>query len=134
MDHSSAIIALDFDGTMVKHEYPNIGEPLPMFLYYMDLAKELYQPKIILWTCRSGKPLEQAVEFCAQYGIDLWGVNANPQQHEWSTSAKAYATIYIDDRNLGIPTDENGSVDWTILGRMLLSRLHSYYESQIIKV
>jgi hypothetical protein len=66
-----------------------------------------------------------------RHKIDLWGINITPNQHEWSTSPKAYATTYIDDRNLAIPKDENGSVDWTVLGPLLLERLQEYYEKQV---
>jgi hypothetical protein len=100
-----AIIAIDFDGTIVEHIYPLIGQPVPGAL---EVMKELQAKghRLMLWTMRSGEPLAHAVKYCEDNGIKFWGVNENPEQQTppmWSTSNKQYAQIYIDDAALGCP-------------------------------
>lgn len=96
------IIAIDFDGTIVKHAYPRIGEPVPEAL---DVITELTGNGhfIILWTMRSGKELNEAVDYLTEKGVALYGINYNPSQGEWTKSPKAYAHHYIDDAALGCP-------------------------------
>jgi hypothetical protein len=95
-------IAVDFDGTVVKHEYPKVGETIKGAV---DVLKMLVANKhnIILWTMRSGKQLDDAVNWYKENDIPLFGVNYNPTQVEWTESPKAYAEIYIDDAALGCP-------------------------------
>lgn len=96
------IIAVDFDGTVVKHEFPNIGAPNPGAI---ETLKELVENghKIILYTIRSAKTLEDAIKWYSDNEIPLYGVNKNPQQHRFSTSPKVYAKLYIDDAAFGAP-------------------------------
>ncbi len=96
------IIGIDFDGTVVTHEYPNIGKPIPGCI---ETLKELSERghKLILWTMRSGETLAQAVEYLNKNGISLYGVNENPDQKTWTRSPKAYCQLYIDDAALGCP-------------------------------
>ena len=94
------IIALDFDGTLVKNIYPEIGEPI---MKNIDRIKEEIAKgaKVILWTCRVGKYLEDAVKFCKGYGIHLDAVNENlPDVIEvfGSDCRKIFANEYWDDR------------------------------------
>lgn len=112
----SPIIAIDFDGTLVRHEYPDIGEEAPGAV---DACHKLQNAgyRIILLTMRSGEYLREAVEWCQKRGITLWGVNFNPDQHQWTDSAKVYAHYYIDDAAVGCPLispDDDGRpyVDW----------------------
>lgn len=125
------IIAVDFDGTIVRHEYPDIGAPVPLaietLVALLDEGHEL-----ILWTMRSdgerqGPTLTQAVEFCRANGIDLAGVNANPTQGSWTSSPKAYAHVYIDDAAIGCPLvhpDDGGRpyADWQAIRDALIER------------
>lgn len=97
------IIAVDFDGTIVTHMYPEIG--MPVNHAFIVLKKLLEQDvKLILWTMRSGARLDEAIQFCADNGVQFWAVNTNPLQGEWTDSPKAYAQLYIDDAALGAPT------------------------------
>jgi hypothetical protein len=95
-------IAIDFDGTIVEHKYPAIGKEL---LFAFETMRELQKQKhqLILWTYRSGKELDEAVEFCKERGIEFYAVNKNYPEEEYdgSISRKIDADIYIDDRNLG---------------------------------
>lgn len=96
------IIAIDFDGTCVEHEYPSVGLDV-------DGAVETLQSltkaghRLILFTMRSGEKLEAAVKWFKSRKIELWGVNENPEQSEWTSSPKVHADIYIDDSALGCP-------------------------------
>ena len=95
------IIAVDFDGTVVEHDFPRIGRPVP---YAQTVLNRLQWEgcKIILWTCRSEKYLDDAVKYMEEIGIKLYGVNENPDS-TWNTSPKINADIYIDDKGFGIP-------------------------------
>jgi hypothetical protein len=95
------VIAIDFDGTCVKNNFPGIGESLPCVNIIKSLI--LNGHKIILLTMRTGKQLDQAINWFNTNEIKLFGVNENPDQKRWSLSNKVYADLYIDDNNLGIP-------------------------------
>jgi hydroxymethylpyrimidine pyrophosphatase-like HAD family hydrolase len=95
-------IAIDFDGTIVEHEYPKIGkEKLFAFQTLKELEKE--GARLILWTFRTGKELEEAVEYCRQNGIEFYAVNKNYPEEivDETVSRKIDADIYLDDKNLG---------------------------------
>ena len=97
------IIAVDFDGTIVTHMYPKIGEDNPNAIRVLKKLIE-QDHQLILWTMRSGNTLDEAVAYCAEQGIFFLGVNSNPNQSEWTSSPKQYAHLYIDDAALGCPT------------------------------
>ena len=63
------IIAVDFDGTIVEHKYPEIGRELP---FAIETLKKLQQERhrLILWSVREGKLLQEAVDFCRERGSD----------------------------------------------------------------
>lgn len=102
LNPTNKIIAIDFDGTVVEHRYPDIG---PEMLFAFDTLRELQKKghRLILWTYRHGEYLEEAVNFCLKHGIEFYAVNANfpGETHLEMGSRKIYADIYIDDRNLG---------------------------------
>ena len=95
-------IAVDFDGTIVDHAYPKIGKEK---LFAFQTLKELEKrgARLILWTFRTGKELEDAVEFCRQNGVEFYAVNKNYPEEivDANVSRKIDADIYIDDKNLG---------------------------------
>ena len=102
IDFTGIKIAVDFDGTIVDHEYPAIGkEKLFAFLTLRELNKK--GARLILWTFRAGKELEEAVEFCRQNGIEFYAVNRNYPEEIMTDdiSRKIDADIFIDDKNLG---------------------------------
>lgn len=114
VDLSGIKIAVDFDGTIVEHAYPEIGkEMLFAFLTLKELNKK--GVRLILWTFRSGKELEEAVEYCRKNGIEFYAVNKNyPEEVMNETiSRKIDADIFIDDRNLG------GFPGWSAVWQML---------------
>jgi len=99
-------IAIDFDGTIVEHKYPQIGKPI---LFAFETLKELQKRghKLILWTFRAGKELQEAVDFCKKNGIEFYAVNKSYPEEKFNPdriSRKIDAELFIDDRNLeGFP-------------------------------
>ncbi|BAX78880.1 BT0820 family HAD-type phosphatase [Labilibaculum antarcticum] len=96
------IIAVDFDGTIVQHKYPEIGSEIPFAIESLiALQKEGHQ--IILWTYRTGGMLFEAVDYCEKRGLEFYCVNSNYPEEEFddTISRKIYADLYIDDRNFG---------------------------------
>lgn len=108
------IIAVDFDGTIVEHQYPDIGKP-KMFAFETLKALQDRGDQLILWTYRAGDKLDEAVEYCRKNGIEFYAVNKNyPEEVFDSTiSRKINADVYIDDRNLG------GFIDWSTVWQKL---------------
>lgn len=99
-------IAVDFDGTIVEHRYPEIGRERTMATETLKrLQRENPDLHLILWTVREGELLDQAVEWCRKRGLEFYAVNSNytdePAAGGASTGRKVTADIYIDDRNLG---------------------------------
>lgn len=95
-------IAVDFDGTIVEHKYPYIGEEQ---LFAFDTLKQLQQEghQLILWTFRAGKTLKDAVEYCKHNGVEFYSVNESypGEKLDATTSRKLDADLFIDDRNFG---------------------------------
>jgi hypothetical protein len=115
-------ICIDFDGTIVEHDYPRIGKPVPLAIETMKGLQE-QGALLILFTMRSGKYLQEAVDYLKDNGIELYGVNTNPSQSTWTQSPKAYGQIYIDDAALGCPTlvvdGGRPMVDWIMVRQYL---------------
>jgi GNAT superfamily N-acetyltransferase len=107
---SSKVFSIDFDGTLVEHDYPRVGDPLPGAF---EVLKELQAAghKLILWTCRedqgyniSRQFLREAVEFCRSQGIEFDSVNEALHEHDFRDKGprrKPYAHYYIDDAIIG---------------------------------
>ena len=95
------IIAVDFDGVIVENRFPSIGRPhIGVINGLIERRKK--GDKLILWTCRCGPTLIDAVAFCRNVGLEFDAVNENlPMMIEkyGSDSRKVYADCYIDDRN-----------------------------------
>jgi len=107
-------IAVDFDGTIVEHAYPEIGKEK---LFAFQTLKELNKmgANLILWTFRTGKELDDAVEFCRKNGVEFYAVNKNyPEEvFDETVSRKINADIYIDDKNAG------GFPGWSEIWQMI---------------
>jgi hypothetical protein len=111
MKYLNVPIAIDFDGTCVTHEYPEVGGDIGAVPVIQLLAEQ--GARIILHTIRSGEQLQAAINWFEQHDITLWGINTNPEQSAWSNSPKPYAKIYIDDAALGCPLlypDQDGYI------------------------
>ena len=100
------IIALDFDGTVVTHEFPEIGIEIDNCVQTLKRLNKA-GTKIILSTMRSNSQernfLDEAVEWFKERGIPLFGIQRNPEQDSWTSSPKCYAHMYIGDDALGCP-------------------------------
>lgn len=113
------IIGVDFDGTIVEDRYPDIGEEIP---FATDALKMLIKEhhRIILWTVREGKYLEDAVNWCRERGVEFYAVNRDYPEETTDNnqyfSRKLKADLWIDDRNLG------GLPDWGTIYRMVTRR------------
>ena len=99
----SITVCVDFDGTMVQHEYPDIGKETEGCVETLKRWVDEYNVGIILDTMRSGDSLDEAVAWCKEKGIKLYGISKDPEQEKWTDSPKAYAPFSIDDRNVGCP-------------------------------
>ena len=113
------IIAVDFDGTIVEHRYPKIGEERPFAIETLKmLIRDRHQ--LILWSVREGELLDEAVQWCRERGVEFWAVNRDyPEEdsrHNQHFSRKLKADIFIDDRNLG------GLPDWGTIYEMITKR------------
>ncbi len=114
------VIAVDFDGTIVEHKYPQIGKEIP---FAIATLKKLQAERhlLILWTVRESDLLEEAVEYCRKRGLEFYAVNANhPDEQVRSDQAspcrKVRADMYIDDCNVGkLP-------DWGAIYEMVHNR------------
>lgn len=96
------IIAVDFDGTLHNAEFPSIGNPLPASIEVMQKLKQDGHT-IILWTCRSGQPLYEAVVWMVENEIPFDYINRPCPEHMKKfdkDSRKVYADTYIDDKGL----------------------------------
>ena len=132
MNNRVPIIAVDFDGTLCDHRFPDIGGEVPEAFHWLRHFQS-HGCRLILWTMRSddrpdgSNPLAAAVAWCKARGVDFWAVNANPEQASWTRSPKAHAHIYIDDAALGCPlcdfprADSRPVVDWSVVGPRVCS-------------
>ena len=108
-------IAVDFDGTIVEHAYPKIGKPIPFAFEMLQKLQQEEHHKLILWTIREGRLLQEAVDFCETNGIYFYACNKNyPEEEPYDDiPRKIAADIYIDDRNIG------GLLDWTMIYKVI---------------
>ena len=118
------VIAVDFDGTCVTHDYPYIGSEIGAVPVLRELVDAGYN--LVLNTMRSGRLEKDAVKWFKENNIPLYGVNCNPDQKSWTSSPKVFADLYIDDAALGIPlktspTSTRPFVDWVAVRELLVS-------------
>lgn len=109
------IIAVDFDGTIVEHEYPKIGKEIPFAITTLKMLIE-QRHRLILWTVRKGDLLQEAVDWCKERGVEFYAVNKNFPEEEMGCNggySKINAEIFIDDCNLG------GIPDWGKIYQMI---------------
>ena len=101
------LIAVDFDGTIVEHRYPAIGKEIP---FATETLRQLIAQhhRLILWTIRKGRLLDEAVEWCRERGVEFYAVNQNYPEEHWTEDGerKIRYDLVIDDRNIG------GLPDW----------------------
>ena len=119
------IIAVDFDGTIVEHRYPKIGKPIPFAIEtLLELQKEGHQ--LILWTVREGELLQEAIDYCAERGLNFYAANANYPEESIPSPRKVNVEMFIDDRNIG------GLPDWGVIYKAVHSTIDGENSFQTI--
>lgn len=102
-------IAVGFDGTLVEHRFPNVGRIKNNVISKLsqhcnDLINDGFNPIIILWTCREGKYLDVAKDWCKNNLPEIIQptfYNENPDIHrKYSICRKIYADEYWDDKSV----------------------------------
>jgi len=130
-------VLIDFDGTCVRHEFPNVGKDIGAQKVLKKLVENGH--RLILFTMRSdvnnptsdnidivnkpGNYLTDAVNWFKKNDIPLFGINENPEQFSWTTSPKPHGQLIIDDIGLGIPLKEEFGhvfVDWVKVEELLI--------------
>lgn len=118
---NNLLIALDFDGTCVRHRYPYVGETLPNcvevlrklinagHLICLDTMRDWINPSPLR---ENQSVMDDALKWFEIHNIPVFSVQPHTHASSWTKSTKCHADISIDDRNLGIPLDKYGSVDW----------------------
>lgn len=123
------IIACDFDGTIVRNAYPAIGKAIPFAIETLKRLQEDDHHQVILWTCREGQELADAVDYCKSQGLEFYAVNSNfvgeDPSYRGVAARKIQADLFIDDRNLG------GLPDWGQIYQAIRSG-HPYNPSALI--
>lgn len=100
MKRNYKIIAVDFDGTLCTNKFPEIGDSNESLIEYCKTVQRGGN-KLILWTCRNGRPLVEAVEWCAAHDLIFDGINENLREivdMMGGDTRKVFADIYIDDK------------------------------------
>lgn len=122
-----SLIALDFDGTVVEHTYPTVGKEVPGAVSVLqELLAKGHQ--LILYTMRSDSYLGDAVNWFKEHGIELYGIQKDPEQITWTNSTKCHAQICIDDRNLCTPLiypaaiGDRPYIDWVEIRKELVKQ------------
>lgn len=113
------IIGIDFDGTIVTHDYPHIGKDIGAFPVLKALKEKRH--KLILYTMRSEDKLQEAISYCQEKGLEFDFINENPEQQKWTKSPKIFCNFYIDDAAIGVPLknipemSKRPYVDWDLI-------------------
>jgi len=127
--NSKQVICIDFDGTCVSHEFPEVGVDIGAVPVLQKLVNAGH--KLVLFTMRSNNYdrnyLDEAVTWFSDNEIPLYGIQPNPKQSEWTSSPKAYGQLYIDDAALGCPLNYSAKiarpfVDWNKVEQILKYR------------
>ena len=104
------VLAVDYDGTVFSGAYPEKGDPVQDVIDKVKEFQNVESCETVLWTCREGKSLEEAVKRCEEVGLKFDAINDNTSSvHEWIAaeakesgdtfaSRKIFADYYVDDR------------------------------------
>ena len=107
------ILAIDFDGTLFEGSWPGIGSPKQGVIDKVKEFQETGLCELVLWTCREGVSLEQALNRCEEVGLKFDSVNSNAPsqlkymeekaaQGEIFATRKIFADFYLDDKSYNI--------------------------------
>jgi len=132
-------INIDFDGTCVTHDFPRVGKSIGAEYVLRELADKGHN--LILFTMRSFSKgispitndeenggLQDAIDWFKINKIPLYGIQCDPEQHNWTSSPKSFAPLMIDDSALGCPLKYDKSMsdrpfaDWNLIRTLLQNR------------
>ncbi len=122
------IIAVDFDGTLHDGVYPDIGNPFPCSIYVMQQLKDKGH-YLIIWTCRNGDRLTDAINWLLENNIPFDRVNDHEPENNakyGGSTRKVYAHLYIDDKQVG------GLPSWPVIYEYVCKIEEEYYQTKII--
>lgn len=108
------VIAVDFDGCLCTNNWPDVGQPNRQLIRMLKTARSKGN-KVILWTCREGKLLEEAVKWCERQGLRFDAINDNlPEMNAYfgNNCRKVGADVYIDDKAMTVQYTEAESKFW----------------------
>ena len=111
--NSHKVVAVDFDGTIANTDYPRIISPIPETISLLRKLKDK-GATIILWTCREGENLEEAVKWCKENDVPIDLVNENDKERIkiWGNDCrKIGADLYIDDKTFSLWHDRRDEKD-----------------------
>ena len=103
------IVAVDFDGTLAVTKFPEIIKPIPKMI---KCCKRIQKDGaiLILYTCRKGQDLQDAVEWCKGQGLVFDYVNENTAEnianYGGTDTRKIFAHEYIDDKAMNPVREE----------------------------
>ena len=112
MSELAKVIAVDFDGTLHSGEWPEIG-PARDIVLCRALHEQNNGAKLILWTCRAGAQLAEAVAWCRERGLEFDAVNENLPEHValfGGDTRKVFAHEYWEDKALCVRALEGGKI------------------------
>lgn len=117
-------ILVDADGTVFTHEYPRVGRDIGAVPVLQELVKNGH--RLIIFTMRDGKELQDVVDWYAKNNIPLFGIQSNPEQKRWTTSPKAYGQYIIDDICAFAPLKKEKPydkpfIDWVLMRQELVN-------------
>ena len=115
------IIAVDFDGTIVEHDYPRIGKPIPFAIETLKMLQQERNCRLILWSVREGNLLQEAVDYCESKGLKFYAANKNFPEEESPSPRKLNVDLFIDDRNVG------GLPEWGVIYKLIKAGGNSLY-------
>jgi len=129
-------IAVDFDGTIAEHLFPDIGPAVPGAIEWLKRWREA-GAKLILWTMRSdGQPMDgdvlsQAVQWLNERQVYFDAFNEGIGDRKWTSSPKAHANVFVDDAAFGCPLipatkSSRPMVDWSIVGPAVERMIREY--------
>lgn len=92
--HDNIYLAIDFDDTI--YDWKSKGYTCNLVVDLVKRCQDKLNAKVLLYTCRQGAMLDEAVKYCETVGINLYGVNDNPDYPK--NGSKMYYNVLLDDK------------------------------------
>ena len=129
------VIAVDFDGTIVTHGFPGIGKEIPGAVRTLKKLQKDYNCALILWTCRTGYTLAEALQWCTDRRLMFDAVNSNVD-FVWGSTPKIFYDILIDDKAIDLSGTSDAEFDmlkWDDTFHAVLDRINKIEELRRIR-